>query len=112
MAIDPTIQAPYFGDMVTIATLNAPVRLMPLIQAISPHCSPAVAIANLFAPSTNTAVILFGSERVSATNYAFSLAASATKNYVTAGGQFQGIPIGDLWMWTTAAATLGIELIP
>lgn len=112
MAIDPTKQAPYFGDMLTIPTLNAPVQLMPLIQAISPNMSEQTALATLFAPSTNTVPLLIGSERISPTNYAYSLAAGSRREYVTAGGQFQGIPIGRIWLYTTAAATLGVELIP
>jgi hypothetical protein len=110
MAIDPTFQSPYFGDAIDIATTGTALRLIDLIHAVDPHISEAVEILNIYAFSANTDDVLIGSDRITADNYAYSLAKGTVKSYLSP-GPMQGVPLGRIWIYCTAESTLGIEIV-
>jgi len=110
MAVDPTFQFPYFGGTIALTTHSSPVRLITLILALAPHVPEACTFLRINAQTGNASPVFFGGDTVSDTNYAYSLAAEAEKEYESA-TSVQGVPLGRIWIWCEADANLGIEVI-
>ena len=117
MAVDPTTPSGYFGDAVSITStsgaggasqLNMKVSLIALMQAVDPHVSPMLTLANLYAFAANAASVLVGSDRISTTNYAYPLAPGGTVRYISTSA-IENVPIGRIWLYCTANSTIGVE---
>lgn len=105
---DPTLADSYFGETIVISTLNSRVNLLKLMQAIAPNLSGQFTSISILSDSVNTAPLLIGSDRISPTNFGYSVAPGGVRPY-PATGQTAPVPTARIWLWVTAVTTLHVE---
>jgi hypothetical protein len=79
------------------------------MQAIDPHVPEACSFLRLYGFTGNTVSVFVGSDRVSAANFAYVVPKDGIVSYQPL-GTIQGIPLG-IWVWSSAAGSLGVEMI-
>ena len=104
---DPTLADPYFGETINITPLNTKVNLLKLMQAIAPNLTGTLTVLSIQADAANTAPVLIGSDRITATNYGLAIAPGTIGTYSTS--QQTPVPAGRIWLWATAASAIHVE---
>jgi hypothetical protein len=102
----------YSAGTLTVAA-NQVLNLGTLIQQqVDTQASESATILNIQADSANAQPVLIGvgGIKLTTTNYGRSVAAGQTANYSS--GAASAVPVGRLYVLSTATATLHIELLP
>jgi hypothetical protein len=115
MTPSPTVPAAYVAGTITLPA-NTVANVLALIQAqLAPNCPGAGIEFQISADASNTAPVQAGARSqlggaVSATNWAYQLAAGGAARGYRAAYPGTYTPLGELQVFSTAAAILHVEV--
>lgn len=99
----------YVAIEVTLTNANQAYQLLSLLQAIEATCPGAAREVILQADSTNSATVLVGDGKISASRFGYQLWPRESRTYRA---EYQGVLLGNIFVFSTSAGQkLGVELM-
>ncbi len=99
----------YMAAEVTLTLADTNYQLLHLLQLIEPNCPGATREMILQADTTNSATVLIGDGKLSATRFGYQLWPRESRTYRA---EFQGVLLGNIFVRSTSAGQkLSVELM-